>query len=177
MENFGVYSRFQPLTEELEERAKKAITAFKDNDVTDVQMVTFFFKYFFTRLEPLYKMYPKQAGQVRNTVKDLVFGVRVPKAVNVTVSVKNINEITVVKDTSPKNPVILFDSVKTVELITLAKYSMIQAFLDKKLQVKKLVKILKWLAPIIGLLTHETIKAIRADDLVLIDRLLQEMGY
>ncbi len=70
-----------------------------------------------------------------------------------------------------------FKDLQVVEDIILAHITLPEALIAKKVKVKKLANILKWLAPISTLQTDEMLRKIREEDLAIIEKNLREIGY
>ena len=174
----AVNIRFQVLPEELENRFRAAFNALKEGDLTDVQATKFFFKYFFQRLEPMYRDKPKVAQVIQDAVKNQIVGFIVhPNIVDVTLNIETISDLHFSKGVALKNPALIFDKLEDVIGIILTYISIPEALVKKKIQVRKMGKILRWLAPITTIQTEETVQRVREEDLAIFDRLLQEMGY
>ncbi|MHA1651007.1 MAG: hypothetical protein ACTSYB_12500, partial [Candidatus Helarchaeota archaeon] len=75
---------FQVLPDDLERRVKTALQALRDGNITDIEAASFFFNYFFQRLEPMYRNNPKAAQVIQESVKQQEIGLNVPNLVEVT---------------------------------------------------------------------------------------------
>lgn len=140
--------RFQVLPEELEGRVKKAFRALAKGKIIDVQGTKFFFKYFFERLKPMYRDKPKEAKAIKAALQDQVVGLIVPKFVNVTLHIKTIDELIFTEGVAPKDPAMIFDDLHVLEEMILVKTSIADILINKRMNVRKMAKVLKWLAPI-----------------------------
>jgi hypothetical protein len=169
--------RFPPLPKDLEHRVRFAIRAFIEKTISDVQMVQFFFQYFFQRLELMYQGGSKEARDINKALINQQFSIIVPKLVEVTVTTKSTFELSFTSGIDIKNPSITFDSLKTVLDIILSSTTIFKAYMDKRLKIKKFPEILKWLAPIATLQTPETLARIQEADLNLIKKSLLNIGY
>jgi hydrogenase-4 membrane subunit HyfE len=169
--------RFPTLPSELEKRVRTATRAFLDKAVSDIAMVRFFFQYFFERLEPMYQDTPKVAQSIKKVLTNQQFAIVVPRLVEVTVFTKSVSELNFKQGVDVKDPTITFDGLKTVLYIILSNTTIFKAYMDKKLKIKKVPEILKWLAPIAAIQTDETLKRVQEQDLELISKLLLELGY
>lgn len=169
--------RFQHLPLELEHRVKTALQALREGNLTDIQAASFFFRYFFQRLEPMYRDNPVAVKTIPAVVKSQEVGLVVPKLVDVTLQITTISDLKFSKGVGIKSPSMIFEDLQTVEDILLARTTLPQALVDKKIKVKKLASILKWLAPIATLQSEETLQQIREEDLNILAQNLQEIGY
>jgi hypothetical protein len=166
------------LTAQLEERVEKSIQSFLQGNIPAIKMVSFFFKYFFFRLEYMFKRIPQnKANTLREVIKNQVFEVIVPNAVQTIVSTNSITDLTIKEGLDKKIPIIIIDTIRTVSDIVLVKTTMLQSFMNGKIKIKKSSDIFKWLAPISSIQNTKMIQDIRKEDLALVESLLQELGY
>jgi len=169
--------RFPRLSEDLEHRVRRAIKSFVEKSLSDVQMVQFFFQYFFQRIELMYQDHSKVAQDINKALANQHFSIIVPKLVEVTVSTNSTFELSFIHGIDIKAPAITFDGLKTVLDIILSNTTIFKAYMDKQLKIKKFPEILRWLAPIAVLQTPETIARIQEADLNLINKSLLDIGY
>jgi hypothetical protein len=169
--------RFQVLPAALEKRVKAALQALRDGQLTDIQATSFFFSYFFQRLAPMYRDVPQIAKTIQEAVKNQLVGLVVPNLIDVTLNISTITDLQFTKGVNPKSPTMSFADLQVVEDVILAKTTLPQALIDKKVKVKKLAEILRWLAPISTIQTEETLIKVRTEDLAIIERNLQEIGF
>jgi len=169
--------RFQVLPEDLEIRIKSALQALKIGRISDVQATSFFFKYFFQRLDPMYRHTPEIASTIQKAVENQGVGLIVPDLIEVTLHINTINDLQFAKGVNIKSPAIAFLNLQIVEDVILAKTNLAQALIEKKVKVKKLAEILRWLAPITAIQTEEMIEKVREEDLAIINMNLQEIGF
>lgn len=169
--------RFQVLPEELETRFRSALKALEEGTMTDLKAVEFFFKYFFQRLDPMYRDNPKVAQIIKEAVKKQIVGFIVPKLIDVTLDIETISDLRFTKGVSPRSPALIFSDLDSVVEIVLARTTFVEILIAKKLKVKKMAKILRWLAPISTIQTKEMLQKVREEDLAILDRLLQEIDY
>ncbi len=169
--------RFQSLPEELENRVKMALQAVVERKLTDVQAAAFFFKFFFQRLEPMYKDTPDIAKAIKAGVQNQLVGLIVPKLIDVTMQINNISDLQFTNGVLFKTPSMTFNDIQVVADIILAHITLPEALMAKKLKVKKLANILQWLAPIATIQTEEMLQKVRDDELRILNNLLIEIGY
>ena len=169
--------RFQVLPNDLEERVKQALQGLRDGKISDIQAASFFFKYFFQRLDPMYRDTPEIATIIQEAVKNQIVGLIVPDLIDVTLHINTISDLQFTKGVNPKSPTMAFIDLQVVEDVILAKTNLAQALIEKKVKVKKLAEILRWLAPITTIQTEELIEKVREEDLAIIDMNLQEIGF
>ena len=169
--------RFQILPAALETRVKAALQALRDGHLTEIQATSFFFSYFFQRLAPMYRNNPQTAKIIQDSVKNQVVGLIVPNLIDVTLHITTISDLQFTKGVNPKSPAMGFADLQVVEDVILAKTTLVQALIDKKVKVKKLAEILKWLAPISTIQTEDMLTKVREEDLAIIDLNLREIGF
>jgi len=169
--------RFQILPEDLEARVKLALQALREGKISDIQAASFFFKYFFQRLYPMYRDTLEIATIIQDAVKNQIVGLIVPGLIDVTLHINTISDLQFTNGVNPKSPAMVFIDLQVVEEVILAKTNLAQALIQKKVKVKKLAEILKWLAPITTIQTEEMIEKVRDEDLIIINTNLQEIGF
>lgn len=169
--------RFQSLPEELEKRVKLALGAIVEGNLTDIQAASFFFKYFFQRLNPMYNDTPKTAEIIQEAVKDQNVGLIVPKFIDVTMHINTITDLVFTNGVAFKTPSLTFADLKVVEDIILAHTTLPEALMAKRIKIKKLADILKWLAPISTIQTEEMLQKVRDEELIILNELLEEIGF
>lgn len=169
--------RFQVLPTTLEKRVKAALQALRDGKLTDIQATSFFFKYFFQRLDPMYQDAPQIAKTIQEAVKNQIVGLIVPSLIDVTLHINTIADLQFTKGVPLKSPSMAFADLQVVEDVILAKTPLPQALIEKKVKVKKLGDILRWLAPISTIQTEEILVKVRNEDLAIIERNLLEIGF
>ncbi|MDD1777548.1 MAG: hypothetical protein LUQ65_05210 [Candidatus Helarchaeota archaeon] len=169
--------RFQVLPATLETRVKAALQALRDGHLTDIQAMSFFFKYFFQRLAPMYRDAPQIARTIQEAVKNQLVGLVVPNLVDVTLHITTITDLQFTRGVPPKSPSMGFADLQVVEDVILAKTTLPQALIEKKVKVKKLGDILRWLAPISTIQTEETLVKVRNEDLAILEKNLHEIGF
>lgn len=169
--------RFQSLPEDLENRVKLALGALVEGNLTDIQAASFFFKYFFQRLDPMYMDTPKVAEIIREAVKNQDVGLVVPKYIDVTMHINTITDLVFTNGVAYKTPALTFADLKVVEDIILAYTTLPEALMAKKIKIKKLADILKWLAPIATVQTEEMLQKVRTEELAILNKLLVEIGF
>ncbi len=168
---------FQVLPDDLERRVKTALQALRDGNITDIEAASFFFNYFFQRLEPMYRNNPKAAQVIQESVKQQEIGLIVPNLVEVTLHIKTISELSFTKGVNPKSPAMIFNALQVVEDILLAKTTLSQALIENKIKIKKMANILRWLAPIATIQTEAILQQVREEDLAILEKNLQKIGY
>jgi hypothetical protein len=169
--------RFPPLYNELEQRIRVVTRAFIEKVISDVQVIKFFFQYFFQRLELMYENDAKLTRMIQKVLYQQQFAIIVPRLVEVTVIINSIKDLDFKRGADVKDPSITFDSLKTVLDIFFSNTTILKAYTDRKLKIKKIPEILKWLAPISSIQTDETLKRVQEQDLELVSKLLSELGY
>lgn len=169
--------RFQVLPPALEKRVKAALQALRDGHLTDIQATSFFFKYFFQRLAPMYRNNPQTAKTIQDAVKNQLVGLIVPNLIEVTLHITTLADLQFTKGVNPKSPAMAFADLQVVEDVILAKTTLVQGLIDKQVKVKKLAEILKWLAPISTIQTEDILVNVREEDLAIIDANLHEIGF
>jgi hypothetical protein len=169
--------RFQVLPPDLELRVKTALQALVDGKMTDLEAGAFFFKFFFNRLDPMYRENPPVANTIKEAVKNQLVGLQVPNLVDITLNITTISDLNFAKGIAFKTPTMIFNDIKVVEDIILAHSTLPQVLMEKKLKIKKLADILKWLAPIATIQTEETLQRVRDEELSILIKLLEEIGY
>lgn len=169
--------RFQVLPAALETRVKAALQALRDGKLTDIQATSFFFKYFFQRLAPMYRDTPQIAKTIQEAVKNQLVGLVVPNLIDVTLHINTITDLQFTRVVAIKSPNMAFADLQVVEDIILAKTTLPQALIDKRMKVKKLGDILRWLAPISTIQTEEMLVKVRNEDLAIIEKNLLEIGF
>lgn len=125
----------------------------------------------------MYRDTQETATIIQEAVKNQVVGLIVPDLIDVTLHIINISDLQFTKGVSPKSPAMAFIDLQVVEDVILAKTNLAQALIEKKVKVKKLADILRWLAPITTIQTEEMITKVREEDLAIIDANLQEIGF
>ena len=115
---------FQVLPEALETRVKTALQALRDGNLTDIQAASFFFNYFFQRLDPMYRENPQAETAIKNAAKNQQIGLIVPKLVEVTMDIKTVADLVFTKGVKLKTPTMTFDELQTVEDILIAKITL-----------------------------------------------------
>ncbi len=176
-ESMTMAIRFQVLPEELENRVKSVLNGLVEGKLTDIQMASFFFKYFFQRLDPMYKDTPKIAQTIQDAVKNQDVGLIVPKLIEVTMHINTISDMVFTNGVGYKTPSLSFADLQVVEEVILARINLPEALIAKKIKIKKLGKILKWLAPIATIQTEEMLQKVRDEELALLSPILKEMGF
>jgi hypothetical protein len=168
--------RFPILSKDDQNRVKEVKKAFLRKELTDIQVVSLFFNYFFNRLKPMYNGSSK-ASQIKKAIRNQRFGVVIPKLVNVLVNINTITDLEFSKEIGKKDPKIIFSSIQTVIDIILSKKGLMQAVIKQEINIRGLSTLLKWLAPIALLQTKKNMAKVKENDLKLIDELLTEMGF
>ncbi|NVM55650.1 MAG: hypothetical protein HWN66_18265 [Candidatus Helarchaeota archaeon] len=168
---------FQVLPADLEKRVKTALQALRDGILTDIQVISFFFKYFFERLEPMYRNNPIAANAIQESVKNQEIGLVVHRLVDVTMYINTLSDLKFENGVALKIPSLVFDKLQVIEDILLAHTTLTQILVDKKVKVKKLATILRWLAPITTIQTEEILEKVRDEDLALLDKNLKKIGF
>lgn len=169
--------RFQELPEEMEKRVKLALGAIVKGTLTDIQAASFFFRYFFQRLDPMYEDTPKIAQTIQEAVKNQDVGLVVPKLIDVTMHINTISDLNFANGVGYKTPSLNFADLQVVEDIILAHITLPEALIAKKIKIKKLAKILKWLAPMATIQTEEMLQKVRNEELVILNQLLEDIGF
>ena len=124
--------RFQVLPEELEVRVKTALKALVDGKITDIQVAMFFFKYFFQRLEPMYRDNQSAANTIQEAVKNQFVGLIVPNLVEVTLYINTIDDMEFTKGVAFKTPILDFKNLQVVEDVVLARITLAETLMNKK---------------------------------------------
>ncbi|MHA1267194.1 MAG: hypothetical protein ACTSRS_18290 [Candidatus Helarchaeota archaeon] len=169
--------RFQKLPPALENRVTTALTALAEGKLSDIQAASFFFNYFFQRLEPMYRDNPKTAQMIQDAVKNQNIRMIIPKLVDVTLHINAISDLEFTNKVNLKTPSMTFGELQVIEDILLARKMLTEALMENKIKIKKMADILRWLAPIATLQTEAMLEQVREEDLTILDKNLREIGY
>ncbi len=169
--------KFQILPEETERRVKIALKALVDGKMTDIKGASIFFKYFFLRLKPMYHDTPTIANTIEKAVQNQQIGLVVPNVVDVVLQINTINDLQFKNGVTIKTPTLTFEKLQIIEEILLGYATFPEMLIAKKLKIKKLAKVLKWMAPIAAIQTEEMLQRVYEEDVALMATLLEELGY
>lgn len=169
--------RFQILPEETERRVKIALKGLTDGKMTDIEGATIFFKYFFLRLKPMYRNTPTIANTIEKALQNQQVGLIVPNIVDVVLQINTINDLQFKNGVTIKTPSLVFKKLQVIEEVLLGYTTFPEMLIAKKLRIKKLGKILKWMAPIAAIQTEEMLQKVYEEDVALMATLLEELGY
>ena len=164
-------------TEETERRVKIALKGLTDGKMTDIEGATIFFKYFFLRLKPMYRDTPKIANTIEKALQNQQVGLIVPNVVDVVLQINTINDLQFKNGVTIKTPSLVFEKLQVIEEVLLGYATFPEMLIAKKLRIKKLGKILKWMAPIAAIQTEEMLQKVYEEDVALMATLLEELGY
>jgi hypothetical protein len=169
---------FQHLPEDFEQRVKTALQALQEGNLTDIQAASFFFNYFFQRLEPMYDDAPKTKATIEAGLLNQELGLIVrPNLAEVTMQINSISDLSFSPGVKLKTPSMTFTELQIVEDVLLARITLPEAMMTNKIKVKKLPNILRWLAPIATIQSEEVLQRIRGEDLAILDKNLKVIGY
>jgi hypothetical protein len=153
------------------------LKALVDGKMTDIEGASIFFKYFFLRLKPMYHDAPVIAHTIEKAVQNQQIGLVVPKIVDVVLHINTINDLQFKNGVTIKTPTLVFEKLQVLEKILLGYTTFPEMMIAKKLKIKKLAKILKWMAPIAAIQTEEMLQKVHEEDVALMATLLKELGY
>jgi hypothetical protein len=126
----------------------------------------------------MYRDNPKAEQVIKDAVKGQTVGFIVePNLVDATLHIETISDLRFTKGVAQRSPALIFPKLDNVVDIILTYVTIPEAMVKKYLKIRKMGKILRWLAPIATIQTEEIIEKVRDEDLSILDRLIQELGY
>lgn len=168
---------FNELTPELRERGKNFFRAIEARKISGKTAAEFFFRYFFQRLQIMFKEEPEKLDMIANHSfgHKCMFAVR--NLFQVTAFLKSYNEIPVDDSFDRTAPKLTFDNIWTVYEIIASDITFVDAVLKQRVKIDKMAALAKIFAPIEALHPKERLLEIREEDMKLLGGIMTELGF
>jgi len=177
--NLAVSMTFNELTPELRERGIQFFQAIENGSITGATAAQFFFRYFFQRLRLMFQDEPDKLDYIASESmnRKCMLAVKGKNAFQVTVFLKNFDEIPVDETPDYKAPKITFDNIWTVFAVIASDTSLMQAILDKRVKIDKMAALAMIFLPIEALNPKDRLLQVKEQDMELLSQILAELGF
>ncbi|MBD3228792.1 MAG: hypothetical protein GF329_11455 [Candidatus Lokiarchaeota archaeon] len=172
--------KFVPMPKDIQERIIKIIRAIEREEIDAEYGASFFMNYFVGRLTLIADNHPK-SEKLHKLAKDQKFALVVKKPdgyliKHTAIIGDRINDFEYKAGVKSREiPAIVFKDVDIFLDVLLNKKEMMQAIAEKKLELTKMSKLLKWMAPIIALNNKETEKLLERECPILMEKVLDKI--
>lgn len=142
--------KFVPLPEELQERVIRVMKKIENGEIDPDLGGEFFMKYFAQRLGIIADNHPNSA-LFHQAAKGQRLALIIKGCIDYSaVFGDKITEFTAVKGSKPSDPAMIFNDMDTFLDVILNKKDLMRAGVEKKVEVRKMAPLFKWIAPIMA---------------------------
>ena len=167
--------KFVPLPEWLQERVTNVMRKIEAGEIDPSFGGKFFMNYFSQRLGIILENYPDSA-ELEKAAKGQRFAVIIKGSVDYYATFGDkITDFTTAPGSKPSDPAMIFYDMDTFLDVILSKKELLRAGFEKKLEVRKMAKMLRWMAPILALQTDDTQKILEEKCPPILNKVIDEI--
>ena len=172
--------KFVPLPEHLQQRVINVMRKVESGEIAPDIGGKFFMDYFSQRLGIILDNYP-DTEKLEQAAKGQQLALIIKDSVDYRATFGDkVTDFTAVPGSKPTDPAMIFLDMDTFLDVVLCKKDLLRAGIEKKVEVRKMAKLLKWMAPILALQDDNTQKILEEKCPVILakifDKIEEETG-
>ena len=173
MSSMGI--KFVPLPEYLQQRVINVMKKIESGELDPGFGGKFFMKYFSQRLGIIIDNHPN-TEKLHEAAKGQQLALIIKDSVDYRATFGDkVTDFTAEPGSKPSDPAMIFYEMDTFLDVILSKKDLLRAGIEKKLEVRKMAMLLKWMAPILALQDDETQKLLEEKCPAILEQVLDEI--